>query len=152
MKTSTMILAAAVLTSLAVPAQGQSADNTPGAPSASKARLTACDIHRFEQNYVSCMNSANDGVVESAIARSVDMRWTFPAAQLDDMRETLGVLATHGKTASIRYRASLAGLVFDAPSLFRFELAQKYPLDEDLFTAVSLQAQKALLGHNADRP
>jgi hypothetical protein len=152
MKTNTMILAAAVLTSLAVPAMGQGTGNTPAGPSAATARLTGSEIRRFEQNYISCMTCANDGVVESAIARSVAMRWTLPAAQLDEMRETLGTLATHGRTASIRYRASLAGLVFDAPSLFRFELAQKYPLDEDLFKAISSQAQTALLGHNTDRP
>ena len=80
------------------------------------------------------------------------MKWALPSAQLDNLRGTLGTLATGGKTASIRYKAYLAGLVYDSPSIFGDESGQKYVWDEELFTAISTRAQKALLGYNGGHP
>jgi hypothetical protein len=71
--------------------------------------------------------------------------------QLEDLRGGLGTLATGGKTAAIRYKAYLAGLVYDSPSIFSSESGQEYTWDEDLFAAVSVRAQKVLLGFSGHR-
>jgi hypothetical protein len=78
------------------------------------------------------------------------MKWAFPSMQLEGLRESLGTLATGGKTAAIRYKAYLASLVYDSPSIFTGESGQEYAWDEDLINAIGARAQKALLGNNGD--
>ena len=153
MKSNTMLFAAVLMATVAVPAPGQSAGNTAGKPSASSVRYnyTETRVRSIEANYRACLKSSNDGVVESAIAHCVEMRWAFPSVQLEDLREGLGTLATGGKTAVIRYKAYLAGLVYDSPSIFSSESAREYTRDEDLFAAVSVRAEKVLLGFSGHR-
>jgi|GEM_PF-974556 len=152
MKTNAMLFAAALVTAAPATAPCQAAASPATSAAVAFARLSAGEISRDERNYVACLVSRNDAVVESAIAQSVKMRWALPAAGLDEMRTTLEKLATGGKTAAIRYKAYLAGLVYDSPALFEDESGQKYAWDEDLFAAISGKAEKALLGFNADRP
>jgi len=152
MKPITMVLAAVTMTVLASPAPAQ-LRNTPAPDQVSgRAAYTEKAIHRFEANYRACFASANAGVIESAIAQSVRMRWAIPSARLEELRMALGTLAESGKTPAIRYKAYLAGLVYDAPVMFEEESAQKYVWDEDLFDAVSARAQKALLGCDTGSP
>jgi hypothetical protein len=153
MKSNTMLFAAVLMAAVAVPAPGQSAGNAASKPSASPVRhnYTETKIRSIEANYRASLRSSNDGVVESAIAHCVEMRWAFPSAQLEDLREGLGSLATGGKTAAIRYRAYLAGLVYDSPSIFSSESGREYMWDEDLFAAVSVRAEKVLLGDSGHR-
>ena len=152
MKTNTMLFAAVLMTALASPAPGQPAVNAGGKSAATPVRSTGDNVRRFEDNYRACLTSGNDGVVESAIAQCVRLKWALPSAELEQVRKTLGTLATGGKSAAIRYKASLASLVYDAPSIFSDESGQKYAWDEDLFTAISVRAQKAILGYNGGRP
>jgi hypothetical protein len=152
MKPNTMFFAAVLMTALASPAPGQPAVNAGGKPAAAPVRFASDAVRRFEANYGACLTSANDGVVESAIAQCVRMKWALPSADLEQVRKALGTLATGGKSAAIRYKASLASLVYDAPSIFSDESGQKYAWDEDLFTAISERAQKAILGYTGGRP
>ena len=149
MNSNRMLFAAVLMTAVAIPAPGQSAGSPAGNPSV---RYTETRVRSVEANYKACLACANEGVVESAIAQCVKMKWAFPSASLEDLRGSLGTLATGGKTAAIRYKACLAGLVFDSPSMFTGESGQDYAMDEDLITAIGARAQKALLGHNGDRP
>jgi hypothetical protein len=152
MKSNSMLFAAVLMSAVAVPAPGQSAGNPAGKPSVPAVRYTETGIHCIEANYRACLASANDGVVESAIAQCVKMKWAFPSMQLEDLRGSLGTLAAGGKTAAIRYKAYLASLVYDSPSIFTGESGQEYAMDEDLINAIGARAQKALLGHNGDSP
>jgi hypothetical protein len=152
MKSTTMLFAAVLMAAVAVPAPGQSAGNPAGNPSPSPARFTETRVRSIEANYRSCLASANDGVVESAIANAVRMRWALPTAELEGLRGSLGTLAAGGKTAAIRYKAYLAGLVFDSPSMFSGDSGEEYAWDEDLISAIGVRAQNALLGHSGERP
>jgi hypothetical protein len=152
MNSNTMLFAAVLLTAVAIPARGQSAGNPAGGPSAPSARSTETRVQSIEANYRACLASANEGVVESAIAQAVKMKWAFPSAPLEDLRGSLGTLATGGKSPAIRYKAYLASLVYDSPSIFNSESGQEYAGDEDVINAIGARAQKALLGHNGDRP
>jgi hypothetical protein len=146
------MLFAAVLTAAVVfPASGQPAVDTMGKPSPRWLNYSEARVRSIEANYGASLKSSNDGVVESAIAHCVEMRWAFPSAKLEDVRDGLGVLATGGKTAAIRYKAYLAGLVYDSPSIFSSESGQEYAQDEDLFAAVSVRAEKVLLGFSGHR-
>ncbi len=153
MKSNTMLFAAVLMAAVAVPAPGQSASDAAGKPSASSARYnyTETRIRSIEANYRAALKCRNDGVVESAIAQCVRMKWAFPSEQFEGLRDGLGTLATRGKTAAIRYKAYLAGLVYDSPSIFSSESGQEYTWDEGLFAAVSVRAEKVLLGYGGDR-
>lgn len=152
MNARAMMVAAAVMTALALPAPGQETSAAVGQPEGAPARTKTLNVRKIEKNYAACLTSANEGVVESAIAQSVRMKWALPSARLEDLRTGLGNLADRGKTVSIRYKAYLAGLVFDSPSIFNPGLGENCELDEDLFTAINLRAQQALLGYNGARP
>jgi len=62
------------------------------------------------------------------------------------------VIFTFASMVAIRYKAYLAELVYDTPSLFSGEMGTMYAEDEDLFNAISVRAQGALLGDNTDNP
>lgn len=152
MNARAMMVAAAMMTALASPAPGQETSAAAGQPECAPARTKAMNVRRIEKNYAACLTSANDGVVESAIAQSVRMRWALPAAHLEGLRSGLGNLSDRGKTVSIRYKAYLAGLVFDSPTIFNPGLGENCVWDEDLFTAINLRAQQALLGYSGAPP
>jgi len=152
MKPSTMVLAAVTMAALAAPAPAQLRNTPAGSEMSANAAIPAAAIRRFEANYKACLASNIDGVVESAIAHSVRMKWALPSASLDEIRSALDRLASDGRTQAIRYKAYLAGMVFDSPSMFAKEGSQKYTWDEDLFDAVSARAEKALLGCNTGSP
>ncbi len=151
MKSNTMLFAAVLTAAVVFPASGQPAVDTMGKPSPRWLNYSEARVRSIEANYGASLKSSNDGVVESAIAHCVEMRWAFPSAKLEDVRDGLGALATGGKTAAIRYKAYLAGLVYDSPSIFSSESGQEYALDEDLFAAVSVRAEKVLLGDSGHR-
>ena len=151
MKSNTMLFAAVLTAAVVFPASGQPAVDTMGKPSPRWLNYSETKVRSIEANYRASLKSSNDGVVESAIAHCVEMRWAFPSAKLEDVRDGLGVLATGGKTAAIRYKAYLAGLVYDSPSIFSSESGQEYAQDEDLFAAVSVRAEKVLLGFSGHR-
>jgi len=149
MKRATMILGAAAMTALALPAFAQTSQEAKATQPSAVVNYNTDRISTIETNYVHCLEYSNDAVVESAIAQAVRMRWAFPTAELEAMKEKVTSLALHGSTLGIRYRASLASMVFDAPSIFSEESAKNYVEDEDLFAAVTAQAQKTLIGFDA---
>ena len=152
MKTTALLFAAALVTAAPATAPSQAEAGPVRNPAVSPALLSTGEITRIERNYLAGLSCPVDGVVESAIAQSVKMRWALPSAGLDEMRATLEKLSTAGRTPAIRYKAYLAGLVFDSPAMFKGESARGYAWDEDLFAAISGKAEKALLGENAGLP
>jgi len=152
MKTTALLFAAALVTAAPATAPFQAEAGPVRNPAVSPALLSTGEITRIERNYLAGLSCPVDGVVESAIAQSVKMRWALPSAGLEDMRTALENLATAGRTPAIRYKAYLAGLVFDSPVIFKSESGKDYAWDEDLFAAISDRAEKALLGFNAARP
>jgi hypothetical protein len=152
MNARAMMVAAAMMTALTSPAPGQETSAAAGTPEAAPASLKSSVVRRIEKNYMACLTSANEGVVESAIAQSVRMKWALPSAQLEDLRLSLGKLAVGGMSVSIRYKAYLAELVYDSPSIFNPGVGENCVWDEDLFAAISSRAQKVLLGYNGAHP
>jgi hypothetical protein len=152
MKSNVLIFAAVLAAASVSAAPGQSPDQIAGKSAAGPVRAQVTDICRCEHNYTACLASTNEGVVESAIAQCIRMKWALPSARLDEVRSALGSLAASGKTPAIRYKASLAGLVYDSPSIFDSERQGSYVWDEDLFAALSNRAGQALLGCNSGSP
>jgi hypothetical protein len=141
MKNSTFITAA--LLAVAVTAPAQSTADRPFFPPS--ARYQKADIRSLERSYVFALGSTNDGVVESAIAHVARIKLEVPSASMERVKAALGCLSVNGKTAGIRYRAYLAGLVFDDPKLFAQDAAKEFATSEEFFTALSGRLQTELL-------
>lgn len=152
MKSNSMVLAAVLMTAIASPGFGHPAADPTGKQVSPAKLYSEADIQRFEKNYRRCLVCANDGVVESAIANTVRMKWAVPSAHLDELKATLGSLAADGPTVAIRYKACLAEMVFDSPSTFAEQSGQKYAGDDELFTAITVRLQQALFGYDDGSP
>ena len=150
MKPTNMILGAVMMTALASASFSQSSANGGGRQAAAGFNYRADAVNQIEKNYLACLACSNSAVVQSAIAQSVRLKWAVPSAQLEDLKTKLSSLAIDGNTIAIRYKAYLAEMVYDTPSLFSGEIGTMYAEDEDLFNAISVKAQGALLGDNTD--
>src|SRR5512135_1035396 len=75
MNARAMMVAAAMMTALVSPAPGQETPAAAGQPEGAPARTKTLNVRKIEKNYAACLTSANEGVVESAIAQSIRMRW-----------------------------------------------------------------------------
>jgi hypothetical protein len=115
------------------------------------ARYHTADSRVLEHAYVGCLGSTNDGVVESAIAQAAWMKLALPDVPFKNIQAALGILSVNGGTATIRYKAYLAGLVFDDPAMFAREAAKEYSSSEHLFSALGQRLQSTLLGYSDRR-
>ena len=111
-------------------------------------RFKSVDAGWFDRRYAPTLVSPNDGVVESGIAQSVNAKVALPGGEFTEIRKSLGSLAVCGRTASIRYKAYLAGLVFDDPSILVGMEVHRLRSSEELFASLSNRLQKVLLGFN----
>ena len=116
----------------------------------SREKHRSADLDKVEFNYVLCLESCNTGVIESALAHVVLMKLYAPEKQLDMLQAKINSLSVNGCNPTIRYKAYLAGLVYDNPEIFKSEQGRKFENPEDLFGSLSDRLQVTLLGA-ADR-
>jgi len=106
------------------------------------------DLARVERNYLACLQSQNDGVVESAIAQVAHAKLYCPDECFAHLKEALSRMAVTGRTPAIRYKAYLAMLVFDHPAIFVKEQQAEFDTPEQLFSAIGARLQQSLIGYN----
>ncbi len=104
------------------------------------------DLDKAAKNYAECLESCNTGVIESALAHAVQMKLYTPEKEFEVLHARVNSLAVNGCNPAIRYKAYIAGLVYDAPDLFKVEQGQKFENAEELFNSISKRLQVALLG------
>ena len=75
-------------------------------------------IEKAKINFLSSLHSDVYGVVESSIFITMEMKERFPEFDYSNLVDKLNDLAIEGKTPTIRYKAQLASLYFDFPSMF----------------------------------
>jgi|WetSurSiteA1Bulk_404760.scaffolds.fasta_scaffold53158_2 hypothetical protein len=106
------------------------------------------DIPRTEKAYAQCLQSEVDGVVESALAHVTRLKLCVPEKEFPFIEKALERLMKEGRTPTIRFRAYLASMVHDMPSLFVQEQAVDFATPEDLYAALSERVHRNLLGNN----
>lgn len=104
------------------------------------------DVDKAVKMYWASLHSANDGVVESALAHVAMMRICLRDREFPSLRDQIKFLAESGRTREIRYRAYLAGLVFDSPELFAVDRDALYADGDELFRAIGTRLQATLIG------
>jgi hypothetical protein len=149
MKTYTKVVAGLLLASAT--ALGQS--NQVGSPErvayfASLSSHSEAYIQRATDNYVRLLNSANDGVLESAIAHLTYMRMGSTECNLGQARAIINKLSESGRTPVIRYKAYLSTIVFQSPELFAEGVRASSSEGNEFFLEIASKVQKTLLGHN----
>jgi len=150
MTTRTLLIAALLTGTLSTGAVAQTSDGDNGSRMY-LARLTPRNVARIDKaklNYLHCLMSPNDGVVESGLANCARIKMSAPWEDLSLLKQAIDALAVSGRTISIRYRAYLVTLVFDSPTLFTQEALQDFQSSEDLFNALSKRLQETLLGYS----
>ena len=109
------------------------------------------DLEKISCRYAECLRTGNPGdnvgVIESALGHAVRMKLFIPEVKCPGLRQEISSLAVFGTTPSIRYKAYLASLVYDSPTLFKNEASRQYRDSEELFNAVAGRLQVALLSH-----
>jgi hypothetical protein len=107
------------------------------------------NLDRAVTRYLECLESPNDGVVESGLAHIGRMKLYYPERRFPEIEKTVGLLATYGRTPALRYRAYLIGTLFTNPSAFSTEARSDFRSPDELFSAIAMKLQQTLLGAEA---
>jgi hypothetical protein len=108
------------------------------------------DLGQVEQAYVGCLKSDNAGVVESGIGHAINVKLLFPSMEFTALKKGIDALTRSGASASIRYRAYLASLVFENPGMFSTIEKKVYDDPGVLVSAVASKTHITLLGKGED--
>ena len=106
----------------------------------------AADLKKAEKNYLACLDSPNDGVLESGLAHIAMMKIFFPASAFPTLEQKVAELSVAGRTPTIRYKAYLTSAVFENPTAFALVAMAGYEDGEQLFKSLAAQMQVQLLG------
>lgn len=117
-------------------------------PFASMRAYQSADMERLERNFLGSLDHPVDGVVESAIREVTRLKLVQPLCCSESIVERLHELAIGGRTPNIRYKAALASIVFDNPSLFTREQFAEFTNGEELFGAIAHRLEKDVLTEN----
>jgi hypothetical protein len=116
----------------------------------SREKHQSVDLDKIEFKYAMCLESCNTGVIESALAHAVQMKLYAPEKEFEVLHAKVNSLSVNGCNPMIRYKAYIAGLVYDNPEIFKSEQVERFESPEALFSSLSNRLQVTLLGA-ADR-
>jgi hypothetical protein len=139
MKAYTIVIGSFLIAGASLSAQAQNATQADDC----RAYLSAASsyqrvyVEKAVRNYKSCLDVANAGVVESALAHVAKLKLLFPKINCRGLEERIGYLSTHGQTPSIRYKACLTAMLFDNPDMFAREAQVEYKDSNELFGALA---------------
>jgi hypothetical protein len=145
MKAYTMLTVGLLFASLQALGQEMRSDPSNVSPLSS---YTKDYIQNAITNYRAALNSANDGIVESAIANLSYIRIALPQLDLRKSHAAIANLTESGRTPVIRYKAYLAMLVFENPESYMSSLKTEFTESDKFFSSVASQVQKTFFGHN----
>lgn len=144
MKQMMRVFVGALLVASSVPLQA--AEPTDPLPLYVPGDRSALDVDMVVKRYQPCLDCSNNGVMESTLGHIVWLRLMRPDADLEDLVRGVERLVTSGPTGSIRYRAFLAAMVLDSPSIFKELGTQTFDGGEELFECIAKTANASFLG------
>jgi hypothetical protein len=143
MKTGTLLLSALMLIMLAGRADAR--DGDLGNAKKALSTMTRPQIDRAKCRYLVSLESANEGVVQSAIGIILQWRFVSPGEDLLQLEHKITDLAVNGSSPAVRFKASLASLVIDDPALVNFDVAACDDCGE-LFDAITSSVRQMVIG------
>jgi hypothetical protein len=106
------------------------------------------NVKRAVMNYKHCLESPIQGILEESLGDVILMKLLYPNEDFTSLKDGIMRLATEGPTGCIRYRASLAAMVFDSPETFAGTASIRYASTNELFSTVAARAKPMLLTDN----
>jgi hypothetical protein len=147
MKIGTLVVSA-LMFALTVEAPQMYAGDLGNATGALKT-LSPARLEHAKKSYLECLASANEGVVQSTIGIVLQWRLISPQEDLSRLERKINDLALNGSSPAIRFKASLASLVIDKPTIVNFDVAACDDCGE-LFDAITSDVRQMVIGHRVN--
>ena len=124
----------AALMMLAAVAYSQNDETGYFAHPASYSHATA---PKAERNYLACLSSTNEGVIESALAHVAMMKLMLPEGNYASLTSRVTELTRTAASPELRYKAFLTESVLANPSTFVTLARTGYATPDEFFGAVA---------------
>ncbi len=145
MKIGTLLVSAMMVALVAGKADAREGDL--GNPAKALATMSTARIEYAKKSYLNCLESSNEGVVQSAIGIVLQWRLVSPKEDLSACARKIYDLALNGSSPAIRFKASLASLAMDNPALVNFDVASCDDCGQ-LFDAITASVRQMVIGHS----
>ena len=148
MKTTTLLFVGAFLMAAVVSeagSQGITRDEGPVRIFAQLSSYQKADMQYLEKFFLGSLNYPHDAVIESAIGEITRLKIAQQSCCSQAIESKLLELAREGNTSAIRYKATLASILFDNPNLFAEDAFRDFANPEELFRAMSRRLEKEVL-------
>ena len=100
------------------------------------------------KNLLAALQSANDGLVESALRVSAQMKMSHPGANVEGLVSAMNELWKKNPSGSMRYKAYIAMSVCATPEWYAQDKNVASATDDTFFRAASARMQEQLLSIN----
>lgn len=139
MKLNTMSYVATITVLLTVTAYAQAPIAEPGERAYFSDILTIqqADFAKIEKKYAVCFSSANDGVVESALAHAAMFKLMYPVKELAVLKRAVENVAATNSSPEVRYKAYLVQSLYANPKQFVSKARTDYASPDELFGALA---------------
>jgi hypothetical protein len=92
---------------------------------------------RAAGSYITALSSANNGVVESALAHVAMITLTMPGCAMRPVKATVAAIERNGATSEVRYKAWVVRTLMEKPELFAGVAKAGYVEPDALFGALA---------------
>jgi hypothetical protein len=99
----------------------------------------------ISKNYLECLKSDCDGVVEQAIFCVMILKYLNPDYNFLFLEQEIHRLTAEGNNYAIRHKAYIVDLYFQYPQLFRFPMQIDPEHQDDYFSCISSSLSNALI-------
>ena len=101
------------------------------------ASYTHATAPKAERNYLACLSSTNEGVIESALAHVAIMKLMLPEGNYASLTSRVTELTRTAASPELRYKAFLTESVLAKPSTFVTLAKTGYTTPDEFFGAVA---------------
>ena len=143
MKTNYVLLSAMIAAAIAIGTQTQA----QGGVAAEKTKerhyfpdvlvIQTADYAVLEKKYAACLNSENDGVVESALAHMAIFKLMYPIKEFRTLQRAIETAAHQHPSLEIRAKAKLVMALYETPEIFVSEARTDYASPTELFETLA---------------
>ncbi len=134
MKTAATVLTSLLIAATAVYAQ---VDATDPSVFADLKHYSNVNTTKATQNYLGCLRSSNEGVIESALAQVAMMKLAVPEGNFRDLEARVAEIARASSAPELRYKAYLVATVLAQPEIFKGSAYGEYGDTDGLFGALA---------------
>lgn len=140
MKTRTALTVATILITLQWTVAGEPAKQFA---------TTEKKIEFAKKNLMNGLRSENEGVMESALRLTAQMKMQYPATDVSDLVSVIDEIAVEHRSGTIRYKAYIASSICLEPEWYSQEEKVTAASEENFFRAASARLNQKLFSNNS---